>query len=154
VAEDPAAGVAASGTAMGHDEIQSGHGAGESPPQVGQMCEELFAAKSGGLDATRIFQDKYCGRHIKWSGHLLKVEQSGFDLVFGFEPCGKATFRIHQLASALSASRDVLAVVQIPLSDVQRLEHLTGEQLAFEGELAACDHVSYAVLVRHGTIVD
>jgi hypothetical protein len=119
-----------------------------------QVCTDMFAAKSGGLDASRLFEERYRGVTVRWTGTLVKAERVSFDLVFGFEPFCKAKIKVHEIASALTARQAVLAVVQLPAACTVDLSHRIGEEVTFEGELVGCDHVQYTLLVRNGQLVE
>ena len=58
---------------------------------VESVSAALFDPKLSSLDSSRIFDERYAGRTVRWSGKLTKAERFPFDYVFGSEPGTKAT---------------------------------------------------------------
>jgi hypothetical protein len=103
------------------------------------VCEALFSASGSSFAAYQVFEDRYVGREVQWSGVLQRVDEFSYDLVFhGQEGC-KGVIEIHELSSASYGQRRVLAIVQFPKASLGELRGRLGQRLEFTGRLAKAD---------------
>ncbi|MCZ6794171.1 MAG: tetratricopeptide repeat protein [Planctomycetota bacterium] len=135
IEEEAGAGIPASGTtaagATGQDADVS--------LDVESVSAALFDPKLSSLDASRIFDERYAGRTVRWSGKLTKAERFPFDYVFGGEPGTKAIVEVHDTGSTLYGDGKISAVVQLPEGAAEELKELEGQTVRFEGELLRVD---------------
>ena len=114
------------------------------------VCEELFTSSMMTVETNRMFEDKYQGTTITWSGILQRADRCSHDMVFGSEPCTKAVFETHELAEGVYAARKVQAVVQLPLDVLDELRSRVGEEVPFEGTLTSCDTFMRNLFLKNG----
>ena len=113
------------------------------------VCEELFSMS---VETNRLFEDKYQGTTITWSGILHRADRCSYDTVFGSEPCTKAVFETHELAEGVYGATKVQAVVQLPLDDLDDLRARVGEEVSFEGTLTSCDSFMRNLFLKDGQL--
>jgi len=106
---------------------------------AGAVCGVLFDPKNSSLDADRIFEERYEGRTVNWSGVLQKTESYSYDFVLGNGPGTKAVVEVYELPSALYGGKKVLAVVAFPEDAAGSLEDAGGKPLEFEASLLKVD---------------
>ena len=113
------------------------------------VCETLFGTDRMSYEIKEIFEERFDGKSIRWSGKLDRVSTYAFDGLFGSEPGTKAVFEIYE-----AGGRTVQAVVQFPADAVEVLRPRTGEQATFEGTLLSCDAFMRNLFVANGHVVD
>ena len=124
----------------------------EVPLDVESVCGALFDPKHSSLDSNRVFEERYEGRDVEWTGKLVKVEAYPFDFVFGNEPGTKAVIEIHEVDSALYGDRKISAVVQLDEAALKGLEEGTGRSICFAGRLLRVDGFMRNIYVASGRL--
>lgn len=125
--------------------------AGETLDQA-SVCRALFEEQTSNFAATRVFEDRYEGKTVRWSGPLEKIEPYHFDFVFQGDQGVKATVAIHQTSAELFGSSAVEALVQLPADAEKRAGELVGETVAFTGRLKKVDGFMRKLYVADGTL--
>ena len=113
---------------------------GEAPDaDPAAAAEALFAPGLMSFDTARVFEERYEGRTLQWSGTLKRARSYASDMVFGPGPGTRAVLLVHVLEQEGYGSREVRAVLQLPPEAEGELADRSGEELAFEGRLVSCD---------------
>jgi len=119
---------------------------------VDAVCGDLFAPKKSSLEAARRFEEAYQEKAVRWTGTLKRVSRYSFDLVFGREPGVMAAFMVYEAQTGYYSSREVDALVQLPLDAESELSEKIGQQLAFTGRLVRCDGLMRNLYIADGEI--
>ncbi len=120
-------------------------------PGSEEVCRDLFETGGLSLQISRVFEERYADRPIRWSGVLRSVRSYAFDLVFGKEPGVKMVVDLHEVKSGVFG-RMVQAVVQLPKEAEEALKERVGERVAFEGRLVRCDAFARNLFVADGRL--
>ena len=120
--------------------------------EVHTACEELFDPKLLSLDTSRIFDEKFKGRVVRWSGALTNVESYPFDFVFGNEPGTKAVVELYEMEAQLYGKKKIIAVVQLPPEAYDVLKPLVDQTVCFQGRLHSVDGFVNNVYVTHAQL--
>lgn len=121
--------------------------------EAAAVCEEVFRSGHTSLDANRVFEERYQGQTVRWSGVLKRVESFSYDYVFGSEAGVKALLEIHDLTADAYGTKQVQAMVRLPPADEQALRERIGETVVFEGRLQQVDGLMRNVYVTDGHIL-
>jgi hypothetical protein len=113
--------------------------------------EELFSG-IGSLEAERVFEEKYRGRHVELDGVLKSAAKFSYDLVFHDGPGVKATFFIKELKGRYSHTK-IKAVARFPESKSRDLKSSIGKKLSFSGELIGVDTLLKTLVLGDAEIV-
>lgn len=107
-------------------------------PSAQQVCEQLFDPKVLSLDASKLFEERYLNRRVRWTGTLRQARDYAFDIVFGDEPGTKLVVDVHEVQGG-AFGRTVQALVRLPREALQAMQDRIGQPIAFEGRLISCD---------------
>ena len=118
------------------------------------VCEALFGTDRMSYEIKQIFEDRFEGKPIRWSGKLDRVSTYAFDGLFGSDPGTKAVFEIYEAGGSPYGGRTVQAVVQFPADAIDVLRPRASEQMTFEGTLLSCDAFMRNLFVANGRVVD
>ena len=118
------------------------------------VCETLFGTDRISYEIKQIFEDRFEGEPIRWSGKLDRVSTYAFDGLFGSDPGTKAVFEIYEAGGSPYGGRTVQAIVQFPADAIEVLRPRTGEQTTFEGTLLSCDAFMRNLFVANGRVLD
>lgn len=118
------------------------------------VCETLFGTDRMSYEIKQIFEERFEGRSIRWSGKLDRVSTYAFDGLFGRDPGTKAVFEIYEAGGSPYGGRTIQAVVQFPAGAIDALRPRTGQQTSFEGTLLSCDAYMRNLFVAGGRFVD
>lgn len=116
------------------------------------VCEDVFGTDRLGHEINRIFEEKYLGKSVRWSGRLTGVDPYSYDYVFGSGPAVKAIVEVHDLGSDVYGGRRVDAIVSLT-GEAEKLRARIGEDVVFEGMLLRCDSLMRNIYVEHGRLV-
>jgi len=116
------------------------------------VAESLFGGSIMSYQVKEVFEEKFRGRRVQWSGILTSVAQYPFDRVFGRVPGTKAVVQVHD-AAGRTGRQSVKASVQLPAEALAELRPKVGKSVAFEGELIECDGFMNSIFVGDGRIL-
>ena len=127
--------------------------AGAEPLDPDDLADEVFDRNVLGYDSTRLFEDRYRGRRVRWTGELQRARAYTTDLDFGDGPGVKAVFGVAVLSHDLFGGRDVDAVVALPPGAEGVLTDGRGEVFTFEGTLDRVDSLMRNFFLVDGSLV-
>ncbi len=129
--------------------------ADEQPPldDPAAICDELFRSNRMSNEVTAVFDERFDGRRVRWSGKLVRVEHTNTDLVFGSGEASKARVELHEVADDFG-SKLVHAAVRLPREVGDALEGRRGEVVSFAGRLVKCDPFMRLLYVADGELTD
>ena len=126
----------------------------EDSVDLATICEDLFGPESRSFDGARIFEEKYAGRPVHWSGTLQRVDSFYRDMVFGDGPGARANLLVYEVQQGPYGGREVQAVVRLPEGADDPLRSRRGERIAFAGVLVRCDSFMRNLFVDSGRLVE
>ena len=115
------------------------------------VCEMLFAGSITSDEVTRVFEEKFKDRPVQWEGTLDSAARTVFDLVFGDNPCTKATFQLKEIDDGI-ISHTIRAMVAFPEDAEEELKACVGQRLTFTGKLVGCDLTMRNLFVANGSL--
>lgn len=123
--------------------------------EVAQVCNAIFVEPDSRYGATKLFENEYAGKTVRWPGVLKRVTEFSYDLVFKNGPGLIAQFDVHELENDPYSIRSVKASVQLPMDDElrKRLGEAVGEPLFFTGTLLKCDPFTGALFLENGAVI-
>ncbi len=130
------------------------------PPEVevledaAAICEDLFGGSRMSFESAKLFEQRYEGRLVRWSGRLHDVGTYSFDRIFGRGPGTKATVDLHEVGAESYSHLLVRAVVQLPEEARETLQGSRHETIAFRGRLLRCDAFVRNLFVGEGELID
>jgi tetratricopeptide (TPR) repeat protein len=116
------------------------------------VCGELFSPGRSSLDASRILEERYQGKHVDWSGVLKNVESYSFDWIFGSDPGTKAILEIYEVPSHVYGHDFVQAVLQLKAGEDKPLRDCIGKTFSFEGTLWRADGLMRNLYLKDGSL--
>jgi hypothetical protein len=119
--------------------------------EVADFCSAVFHPGALSFESSRVFDERFAGRQVTWSGTLKAVEPYRFDFVFGQDPGTKATFVIHAAEGATFGGGEISAVIQLPAGS-DGLDSRIGEDLQFSGTLEKVDGFVRNVFLTNANI--
>ena len=122
------------------------------PLDAESVFQALFGKSTSSLDVTRVFEERYEGKSVEWSGKLRQVDRFTYDYVFGNEPGTKAIVEVLELDTDVYGEREVLAVVELPAEAADQLAGQAGHAIAFTGRLLKVDGLMRSIYVASGDL--
>ncbi len=119
----------------------------------GEVADDLFDPDLLTYDATRLFEDRYEGRTVRWQGKVVRSSAYRTDLEFGGGPGTRAVIRVHRLGWDVYGGRDVDAVVALPAEAHAALRSAGDREVAFEGRLVRADSLMRNLFVAGGRLL-
>jgi len=113
------------------------------------VAAELFDPGLLSFDATRLFEEEYEQRRVRWRGTVMRSSAYRSDQEFGSGPGVRAVVRVYRLGWDLYGGRDVDAVVALPEGTVAAV----GSEITFEGHLVRADTLMRNLFVADGRLV-
>jgi hypothetical protein len=101
-----------------------------------------------------VFDARFRGHRVRWSGTLTSLTPYPFDRVFGNAPGLKATVKIPESTERPTGRQALQAVVRLPREQQASIRTLIGKPIVFEGELEACDAFGQSVFVTRARIAE
>jgi hypothetical protein len=108
------------------------------------VAETLFGRAVMSYQVNDLFEQRFRGKTVQWSGVLTSVTQYPFDRVFGNSPGTKAVVEVQGT---------IKASVQLGSEALSDLRSKTGKPVAFEGKLLACEGFMNSIFVGEGRIL-
>ena len=112
----------------------------------------LFGDDVSSFDASDIFDDRFRGERVSWSGTLCSLDSYTFDFDFGSEPGAKAKVEISMPGKGEEAEHRIVATVQISPENAEQLAGQVGKPVTFEGELLKVDGLMNNVYVKEASL--
>lgn len=120
-----------------------------SPAENDRLFETLFGANLMSYETTKIFDERFRGRPVEWTGTVKRAKSYSSDLDFGPGPGMKAVITVARIEHDLYGETEIDAVVQLPASAT-----LTrGDQVTFTGLLSKADPMMRNLYVTGGHVV-
>jgi len=111
------------------------------------VCRELFAGDRMSFETSQIYEERFEGRRVRWSGTLDRFESYRDDPTLGSGPGIKAVL---DLPAIEDGARVVHLVVALPAAEERALLEARGKPLTIEGTLAYCDPYLWTVFLVDG----
>ena len=115
------------------------------------LADALFGPSVMSYQLAEVFDARFRGHRVRWSGTLTSVTPYPFDRVFGSTPGLKATVKVVE-STGPTGRQSVQAVVQLPRELRTNLRRLVGKPIVIEGDLEACDAFMHSVFVTGGRV--
>ncbi len=115
------------------------------------LADALFSPSVMSYQLAEVFEARFRGRRVRWSGTLTSVTPYPFDRVFGNTPGLKATVKVVE-STGPTGRQSVQAVVRLPRELQTSLRALVGKPIVVEGELEACDTFMRSIFVTGGRV--
>jgi len=115
--------------------------------ELNAVCHELFAEERISFETTQIFEERFKGQRVRWSGTLDRIEPYRDDPTLGSGPGIKAVL---DLPAIEVGARTVHLVVALPAAEERALQDVRGESLTIEGTLSHCDPYLWTVFLIEG----
>ena len=106
---------------------------------------DLFGENRLSFETAALFDERYAGRNVEWSGKLRKSTTVESYRILGDGPFTKAVIDIALLENDLFGNTVVTAIVAFPEGALDFIE--PGEEIAFSGELVGIDALVRNLLV-------
>ncbi len=119
---------------------------------VASVCAELFAPKMMSYEANKLFDERYKGQTVRWTGIARRANVYSYDSTFGENDGTKVEFDVHEVDQGYG-NRMVKAFVQLPKDASDDIRSRVGQEVAFEGRLLTCEGSSRRVYVADANIV-
>jgi hypothetical protein len=116
------------------------------------LADALFGPSVMSYQLAEVFDARFRGHHVTWSGTLTSVTPYPFDRVFGNTPGLKATVKVVE-STGPTGRQSVQAVVQLPTDALSALRSSLGKPVAFEGDLTHCDGFMNCIYIASGRIL-
>jgi hypothetical protein len=108
------------------------------------VAETLFGSSVMSYQVKEVFEQRFGGKTVQWSGVLTSVTHYPFDRVFGNAPGTRAVIEVQGR---------IKAFVQLESEALNKLRSKTGKPVVFEGKLLACDGFMNSIFVGEGRIL-
>ena len=120
---------------------------------VVSVCEGLFAPKVMSYESNRLFDERYKGQMVRWTGVSRRANGYSYDSTFGESDGTKVEFDLYEINQGYS-KRMVKAFAQLPKDALDDIRSRIGEEVVFEGRLLTCEGSSKRVYVADARLVD
>ena len=117
------------------------------------LCDQLFAEGRWSFDAAGLFDERYAGQRVSWSGKLKSIDSYSFDFVFGDSPGAKARVEVASTSANEFSTDAVFAVVDLPRGAEEDLRDSVGTVVSFEGTLGKLDGLMRNIFVSNGRLI-
>jgi hypothetical protein len=115
------------------------------------ISSRLFGENRLSFETTRIYEDEFAGRSVRWTGTVRRVTNYEADHDFRNGPITKAVIEIATIENDLYGNARVDAVVAFPPETGQRLAE--GRDVTFTGRLVKADGLVRNLFVADGRLV-
>ncbi len=110
---------------------------GDADRDAVAVATDLFGENRLSFETAALFDERYAGRRVRWSGKLRKATTVDHYRVLGDGPFTKAVIDIALLENDLFGNTVVTAIVAFPPGSIDSIQ--PGEGIAFSGELVGID---------------
>ena len=119
-------------------------------PDPTDLSEEIFAGNALSFESKRVFDEKYRGSSVRWTGRVKSVDtiRAGSDL--GAEGGTKLIATVATIDHDLYGNTDIDAVLGLPAGAGAGLQH--GDEVSFTGTLVRIDPLVRNVFVAEGKL--
>ncbi len=109
------------------------------------IASDLFGENRLSFETAALFDERYAGRRVEWSGKLRKATTVDHYRVLGDGPFTKAVVDIAVLENDLFGNTVVTAIVAFPPGSIDSIQ--PGEDVTFSGDLVGIDALVRNLLV-------
>lgn len=149
-AEGPAAAVEATGASAAEP---SGPPPVEEELDPATVCDALFDPSYTSIDTSRVFDERFAGKRVRWTGTARSADAFSYDFVLGSEPGTKLVLEVHEIGSSFYGESKIQAVTRLPPEAAEELRDRVGGSLTIEGTLLKVDGFMKNVYLQEGRIV-
>ena len=114
-------------------------------PTAEELSQELFAGNALSFESMHIFDDRYRGSTVHWSGPVKSTGRIGPDSDIGNEGADRLVVSVATISHDLYGNTEIDAVIGLPAGTVPNLER--GDPVAFTGTLVRVDPLVRNVFV-------
>lgn len=115
------------------------------------ISQRLFGENRLSFETTRIYEDEFAGRSVRWQGAVRRVTAYEADHDFRNGPITKAVVEIATIENDLYGNARVDAVVAFPPGTGQHLAE--GQDVTFTGRLVKADGLVRNLFVADGQLI-
>jgi len=127
----------------------------ESPPatvELEALCEDIFDPRVVGYRAAQIFDEKYKGKPVCWSGKFNRKEAYSYDVVFGAEGGVKLYFMVYEIKLDYG-THPIEAVLSLAKEEWEKLALQSGDVAEFKGVLIQCEPYLRRLMIAEAEMV-
>ena len=114
------------------------------------IASDLFGENRLSFETAALFDERYAGRRVEWSGKLRKATTVDHYRVLGDGPFTKAVVDIAVLENDLFGNTVVTAIVAFPPGSIDSIQ--PGEDVTFSGDLVGIDALVRNLLVGNAAL--
>ena len=114
------------------------------------IATDLFGENRLSFETAAVFDERYAGRLVGWSGKLRQARIVDHYRVLGDGPFTKAVIDVAQIENDLFGNTVVTAIVALPEASIDSID--VGETIAFSGELVGIDALVRNLFVGGATL--
>jgi len=114
------------------------------------IATDLFGENRLSFETAALFDERYAGRRVVWSGKLRQATTVDHYRVLGDGPFTKAVIDVAQIENDLFGNTVVTAIVALPEDSIDSIT--VGDTLAFSGELVGIDALVRNLFVGGATL--
>ena len=114
------------------------------------IATDLFGENRLSFETAALFDDRYAGRRVTWSGKLRQATTVDHYRILGDGPFTKAVIDVAQIENDLFGNTVVTAIVALPEASIDAIA--IGETIAFSGELVGIDALVRNLFVGGATL--
>ena len=115
-----------------------------------EIATDLFGENRLSFETAAVFDERYAGRRVSWSGKLRQVTTVDHYRVLGDGPFTKAVIDVAQIENDLFGNTVVTAIVALPEDSIDTIA--IGDTIAFSGELVGIDALVRNLFVGAATL--
>ena len=123
---------------------------GHSDSDAVDIATDLFGENRLSFETAALFDERYAGRRVAWSGKLRQATIVDHYRVLGDGPFTKAVIDVAQIENDLFGNTVVTAIVAFPEASIDTIA--IGETIAFSGELVGIDALVRNLFVGGATL--
>lgn len=120
------------------------------PADATEIAGELFGESRLSFETSRIFDERFKGRLVRWSGPVRSVREYRRDADLGESPGTRAVVTVATIENDLYGQTTVDAVIGLPPGNANILR---GRDITFQGTLAKVDAMMRNLFVADAEIV-
>ena len=118
--------------------------------EAAELAEEMFAENALSFESKQIFDERYRGASVRWTGSVKTVDRVHSDGDLGNEGDAKLVATVATIEHDLYGNTDIDAVVGLPPGAGANLRR--GAEVTFSGTLVGVDPLVRNIFVARGTL--
>lgn len=116
------------------------------------IATDLFGENRLSFETAALFDERYAGRYVRWSGKLRSSSTVDHYRILGDGPFTKAMIDVAQLENDLFGNTVITAVVAFPEASIDSIA--TGDTITFSGELVGIDALVRNLFVGGASLLE